>query len=231
LSLKTLDTRNTIEVAEVVALTASPAQPYALVTTNAGSSLSIVDTAEAKVLRTYAATDFPGIEAFEVPVMTGDGAYLLTISNGSVHRFAFAEGELKHEAAGPSAFADPIRIDVSVDSKYFAVSCRGGNRPVSAGPQLPDKGAYLFRVDDLDTPRVALDAPEARTVGPDIQEALLYAHDTTNQLLIFDAKGGVQEKIIVDAGAATRQMLVHPAGKVLFLLTDRKLYFVKALGR
>ncbi|HUF62834.1 MAG TPA: hypothetical protein VMN36_12220, partial [Verrucomicrobiales bacterium] len=64
-----------------------------------------------------------------------------------------------------------------------------------------------------------------------IQEALLYAHDSNHQLLIFDAKGGLQESITVDAGAETRQMLVHPAGKVLFLLTNRKLYLVKALGR
>ncbi|HUF61514.1 MAG TPA: trypsin-like peptidase domain-containing protein, partial [Verrucomicrobiales bacterium] len=214
LSLKTLDTRKTVELAEVVSLTASPAHGYAVVSTNAGTSLAILDTAEATILRTYAAGDFPGIESFGTPTFTFDGTYLLTISGDSAHRFAFAEGELEHEAAGPAIFPDPIRIDVSVDSKYFAAPCRGGNRAAAGGPDLPAKGAYLFRVDDLDKPRVALDAPGTRTVGPDIQEALLYAHDSNHQLLIFDAKGGLQESITVDAGAETRQMLVHPAGKV-----------------
>ncbi len=231
LSLKTLDTRKTVEVAEAVSLAASPAHGYAVVSTNEGASLAILDTAEAKILRTYAAADFPGIKSFEVPTFTFNGTCLLTVSGDSVHRFAFAEGELKHEAAGPAVFPDPIRIDVSVDSKYFAVPCRSGNRTVEGGPELPAKGAYLFRVDDLDKPRVSLDAPRTRTVGPDIQEALLYAHDASHQLLIFDAKGGLQESITVDAGAETRQMLVHPAGKVFFMLTDRKLYLVKALGR
>ena len=166
-----------------------------------------------------------------------DGKYLFCFSN-SIHRFKITQTGLEYEEAGPwlrkRAFGF-CRLAVSPDAAYVALVGQAGNRAASDHPAAQGLGwepLFVYAVTDLQMPVVKFDTAwaEADCLGFDGVAKRLYASDNYTQLASFSHLGQLLRKYKLSqegADGKTLQILVHPSGNRLLLLTEANLFWVE----
>ncbi len=236
LDLKTLDCRKKIAVAAVSGMGASPRLSEVFV--NRNRNLAVVDLRKASIVKEYTTQNFRNarirrhkdgviLSGFDHPTVTPDGKYLFCEGFECLHRFGISGTTLRYEEMGPRIGQNGRRIEVSSDSKYVCLPSGGGNYNVKDHPQIGSYGTYIYKVTDLLRPVISLSSGAYPTsMGFDKAARLLYTQNHSNQLITFSVTG-VKQKEYSWKGGSTRQILVHPDGYKLFVLTESGIFWVE----
>jgi hypothetical protein len=166
------------------------------------------------------------IDGFDQAALTADGKYLFALGTGEqLLRYRVEGRVLFLEDASVRIVSGTKRpVCVSPDGKWVAAPCPNGN--LKAG----DHATFVFAVSDLSKPAFTLaSGPSSQAVGFDPAAGLVYAQNAQFALLTFDltgAKKGQYAPGMSKTAPEVRQILPHPAGKKLLLLTTAGLYAV-----
>jgi hypothetical protein len=178
-------------------------------------------------LRDFRSSPFLG---FQMPTMSPDGTYLFTVGAfGHLHRFRLQAGMLQLEASSERIGQNPSSIAVSPDSRLVCLPSGGGNSTnVKGHPKVPAYSTYIYAVKTLDTPVLTItQGPYPRAVAFDAKTGKIYSQSGDKQLLVFSAQGARErELVLAGRGENTWQILAHPEGGRVLVLTDQKLYSV-----
>jgi hypothetical protein len=172
----------------------------------------------------------PGLGGFGQPAVSPDGKYLFTLGTGEqILRYRIEGRALFLEDASPRVAVGTKRpLCLSPDGQYVCAPCPSGN--LNAG----EHGTLVFKAMNLSAPALTLaSGPFPQAVGFDPTAGLAYAQSARFPLLAFDLTGAKKGEYAVGAGAAApavQQILVHPAGRKMLLLTESKLYAVAPAG-
>jgi hypothetical protein len=168
----------------------------------------------------------PGVGGFGQPALAPDGRYLFALGTGDQLLRYRVEGkslfleDASPRLAAPGSAKRPLCL--SPDGQWVCAPCPAGN--LKAGDTL------VFKAANLSGPAFTLaSGPFPQAVGFDPAAGLAYAQNATSPLLVFDLMGTKKGEYNPGTGAAApavQQILVHPAGRRLVLLTDTKLYAV-----
>src|SRR5207253_8265932 len=94
----------------------------------------------------------------------------------------------------------------------------------------PPYSTYVFPVTDLDRPALVLTTGAyPRALAFDPRGGRIYAQNHQHQLLVYTA-GGIKQKEYRLGDAEAKQLLVHPAGGKLLVLTGERLYRIDVPG-
>jgi hypothetical protein len=189
-----------------------------------GSSLGIAATGrELYVLdlkkMTAAKFSGPGPKnpGYDDPVLTPDGKYLITGASGQIHRYALADGQLRYEesSAGVTSGRMDSGVTVSPDSKRvcYPSYVGGGTGKIYT--------LAVFKIGELDSVELVLD-PGGTAVAFDPPTSSIY----TNDLRLYDNRGRFVKEYDLGGGLVTRQILPHPQGGTLLVLTGDALTVV-----
>ena len=165
---------------------------------------------------------------FSRPAVSADGRYLFCLDFGSLHRFRVEGRDLIYDGGGPWVTKDTVRVETSPDSLYVAVPATGVSNTAPNHPRL-GYGFFVYRVGDLETPVLGLRSgyyPHA--LGFDQKNGRLFAHDRDLQLITFHGRGGrLEEYSLTQRGDEVRQLLSHPGGQGVLVLTREHLLWVR----
>jgi hypothetical protein len=184
--------------------------------------------------RAYPARGLGPTAGFDLAAVTPDGKYLFTLgSDKQLCRFKIIGAELALEQSGPAIAPRAHGIDISPDSKYLCVPANGGNLPDR--PEHPKVGlhaTYVYAVTDLKKPAFVLaQGAHPRAVGFDLRAKQIYAQNDKHQLIVFTPTGQRrQEYGLAESNPQVVQLLVHPEGRRVIVLTTRKVYVVELPG-
>jgi S1-C subfamily serine protease len=113
-------------------------------------------------------------------------------------------------------------IAISPDSKYVSLPSGGGN--YGAGTYT----TFIYSVTNLSQPQIMVSSGAyPRAMGFDPIAGLIYTQNHDKQLLIYDPSGVRLKEFTLGPTGDVKQFLVHPDGRKVLVLTDRKLYFVR----
>jgi hypothetical protein len=234
----TLQVKDRFTAASVQRAVSAPSLSIALVggasTPFNGNGLSIIDLQKGELI-TQSFNSADGRRAligFDRPTVTPDGKYVFTIGGlEALHRFRIDGTRLVHEESSQRIAQGHIEagICVSPDSRLVCLPSGGGNYAV--GTPLPAYSTYVYKVDNLHAPACTLAQgayPEA--VGFDPRGGYIYSQNMSSFLLAFSNEGVKLKDYTLSGGQPgfrrRRQMLAHPQGGSLLLLTSEKLYYV-----
>jgi hypothetical protein len=179
------------------------------------------------VIERDALTSVPkDVDGFDQAALSADGKRLFAIGPGGQLLRYRAEGKVLFlEEAGSSIVTGPRRpVCVSPDGKWVAAPCPDGN--VNAGKH----STFVFAAGDLSKPAFTLaGGPFPNAVGFDVAGGLVYTHSSTSVLLTFDAAGAKKGQYRFGGPKtvpSVRQILPHPGGRRLLLVTSAGLYAV-----
>jgi hypothetical protein len=161
--------------------------------------------------------------------MTPDGRYLLGCTNlGQLVRWRINGARLTLEEIGPSVGPDHGQVVVSADGKHVCLLHPGGNDTTAEGhPALDEPGTYVYEVRNLRKPAFSLTQGKGLSaLAFDVKAGLVYTNNGSSTLLRYGMTG-TREKDYTLQGGATRQVLPHPDGRKLLLLTESRLFAVE----
>jgi hypothetical protein len=121
---------------------------------------------------------------------------------------------------------------ISPDGKYVCVPVSGGN-PVNLKfhpSGVKDHSTYIYHAQKIDSNPACIieQGPHPTHVAFDPTLPLIYSCNESNQLQVFDFTGKkLREYVLGSSAGSTRQILAHPDGGKLLLLTDQKLLWVE----
>ena len=169
-----------------------------------------------------------GLMHFGMPDVTPDGRYLYCESWEGLHRFAIDGASLSYEELGPR-LGSPQRIEISNDSRYVALVGGGGNRKLKDHPGLDGYGTYVYKTTNLLQPVIAIKSgPYPTAIAFDKAAERLYTANFERQLMSFSPRGVKQKEYqLTKRGDRTLQILVHPKGNRLLVLTQQALLWVE----
>jgi DNA-binding beta-propeller fold protein YncE len=161
--------------------------------------------------------------------VTPDGKYVF-LANTSITRFRVEGTELVEEQSGPVIGSHPLGLCVSPDSKLVCLPSGGGTPPQPGFPAVGN-GTYLFGVEDLRVPKLAITTgpPSPIAVGFDPRSGEFYANDHHSLLKVF-SPGGAQQKVIagqLGEVPGTRRLYVHPDGGRLLVKSESSLLWLQ----
>lgn len=167
--------------------------------------------------------------------MSPDGKFIFCEGSDCLNRFRIIGDELVFEERSPKiGSSNPLGIYISPDSQYVALPSGGGNdRPkVPEGyPEEDDYVTYLYRTSDLKYPALVLTGgrhPGAIQIDP--VSGKIYMENSEKHLIIFDDKGvRLKDYQLSHRHDHVKQILVHPTGGRMLILTDENLLFVDLL--
>jgi hypothetical protein len=166
------------------------------------------------------------IDGFDQAALSADGKYLFALGSGEqLLRYRVEGRVLFLEDAGPRVVSGMKKpICVSPDGKWVAAPCPSGN--VKAG----DHATFVFAAGDLSKPAFTLaTGPFPQAVGFDPAANLVYAQNSKFALITFDLAGAKKSEYALGNTKAVpevQQILPHPGGKRLLLLTGAGLFAV-----
>jgi len=135
---------------------------------------------------------------------------------------------LLYEEAGPR-LGRKGPIVISGDSKYVSVPGGTGSGPLANHPAISIYGSYIYAVTDLLAPVIAIKTGAyPKTLAFDQIAARVYGQNKKSQLIVFDANGAKEREFTFGSGDdEVRQILVHPEGRKVLILTERSLVWIK----
>ena len=172
---------------------------------------------------------------FKFAAISPDGKHLFCEGWGCLNRLRITGEELIYEDRTPeicSGNSYGKEVFISADSQFVAVPSGGGNyRRDKYGDHIKGKEdyvTYLFGATDLKEPVLTLaGGRHPNTMAIDQVSGEIYMHNSLKKLIIFSEKG-VRRKDYQLSGEddRVRQLLVHPSGGRMLILTDSSLLFV-----
>jgi hypothetical protein len=194
-------------------------------------TLAVLDLKTGATAKVYGRRDFDPRQglAFGSPTVTPDGVYLFTRSD-RLHRFRIAGGALALEETCRGEGLNPVSIAVSPDSKWVCMPSGGGNGLGGPGAQkLPRYHTVIYAVKALGVPAVVIaQGAYPRTAAFDPRTGKIYAQNMERQLLVFNAQGKREREMALGGrGEDTAQILPHPEGGRLLVLTSARLCSVQ----
>src|SRR5262249_47363322 len=159
--------------------------------------------------------------------VTPDGKYLFGMTSlAQLVRWQITGNLLKLDITGPAiATGAGGQVVVSADGKYVCLLHPEGNQTTASDhPLLERYGTYVYGVKNLGRPEFALAQGKGLSVlAFDGKTGQVYSNNASSPLLRFGPTGIRQQSYALEGGA-TRQVLVHPDGRKLLVLTESKLY-------
>jgi hypothetical protein len=234
LDAERLTVKKKIAVSSVSDVAASPKVAVAV-----ASGAKVLHTLELKKGKATSFQPAPQVKVkdYENPVMTDDGAFVLARGNNgnSILRFKLS----KAGALSPDGMSEDIGsgaiyngLQLSPDGKFVCLPSGGGNRPGLKGhPEVGTYTTYVYPVATLNKPAFVLESGAYPTaVGFDPAAKLVYAQNADFLLIAFSATGVKKKEFGIDTGerpVSVRQLLPHPDGGKLLVLTGRRLVWVE----
>src|SRR5262249_30750686 len=136
------------------------------------------------------------VKEYENPVMTADGAFLLTrgVRGNAILRFKIAKnGTLVADAMSEEVGTGAIYngLQVSPDGKHVCLPSGGGNtRGLKGHPEIGTYSTYVYPVGMLNKPAFVLEAGAYPTaVGFDPAAMLVYTQNAEFPLIAFSMTG------------------------------------------
>jgi S1-C subfamily serine protease len=201
----------------------SPALSVAIAVSARDDELSTFDLTRGTPGRMYRGL------GYALAAVTPDGKYLFTVGGPSLNRFKINGTELAYEQSslGIAAPGNAVGIDISPDSRYVCLPAGGGN--IRNLPEHPKVGAYttyVYAVADQRKPALVVEhGPYPAAVGFDPKAKRIYAQNAEKQLIVFSETGERrQEHALGPRGERVKQILVHPEGRRMLVLTFQKVY-------
>jgi len=184
-----------------------------------GSGLSVLDLKSGQVVKQYMGREFPAkFIGLAWPTVTPDGKYLFTAGGiEQLHRFRIEGQNLVYEQSSPRIAQNGQCIELSPDSKYVCLPSGGGNYGAS-----PSYSTFIYSVKNIET--AALTIPGGaypRAMGFDPKRGTIYAQNHGSSLIIFTDKGIKQKEYAIPGAGEVRQILSHPDGGKVLLLTNQ----------
>ena len=214
-------------------LVASPQLPYAYASSG-GFSLFIVDLVEGKV-QEKTSKEFEEEQGIQRPVHVG----FWHIAIAPAGNFLFAEGantglmrlkikgdDVIFDAGSPVQGGEPAAGGRQRRLAYVAVLAGGGN--YIEGMPHNNYATYVFGVQNLDKPVTVIESgayPQA--LGFDAVARSIYAQNHEKSLIVFSVGLKGKEYDVTERGGDVHKFVVHPAGKRLFVLSERQLCWVE----
>jgi hypothetical protein len=195
--------------------------------------LAVLDLESGKVVKEYRPKDFENKAAFFYPAITADGKLMFTRGGGGqLHRFKIDGKTLKLDQSGHAIVngKDGWGVCLSPDGSYVCMPSYGGNStdaPPKDHPKAPSYSIYIYEGKDISRPACYITSgPSPYIVAFDTKRKKIYSHNNVNQLVVFD-EGGSKEKDyqLEKANVNVQQILVHPDGGKVLVLTQKKMYW------
>jgi hypothetical protein len=231
---QTLAVKNTIKVAKVKQAASAPTLGQAFAEVGTWSDpfeLAIVDLATSQITPVVQAKTARGL--FAAPVVSSDGAYLFTKNQrGNLLRTRITppNGLRMEEESGRLENGRPAPICLSNDGKYVCLPTGGGTPDsLPLHPPARSYSTYIYQSANLKQPLCLVEQgahPEYMAIDP--QARLIYAHNHSHHLKVFDFTGALlKDYQLPEKVGAVRGYLVHPEGRKLLILTERRLVLVQ----
>jgi hypothetical protein len=199
-----------------------------------GGSIEVIDLSTRKPKKTYSSNDL-GKAPLGSPNLSADGKSLFTSTPLGFFRFAVNDDQLSLAEARRGMVNPQFRaVCSSLDGTLCAVSIAPGSERRINDPE----GIFatqVFETRDFGKSMFLLTGTrQAQCVGFDQHNGLIYSHDQTHQLVVYD-KAGIKLKSIelVDPNIQSInrsmpiQFLVHPdGGKLVVMLSNGALITV-----
>ncbi|MCC6738494.1 MAG: trypsin-like peptidase domain-containing protein [Planctomycetia bacterium] len=236
----TLEPKRKFPTASASRFATSPASSFAFFHRDRGN-LDAVDLRTGKVAKSHVDRDIQAqqgpkirrhkdgvtLSDFNYPTMTPDGRYLVCVGFECLHRFKVDGASLVYEEMGPRLGNNPQGIEISADSKYVCMMSGGGNSNPSDHPKVGGYSTYIYKASDLLMPVLTIQSGAyPRTLDFDKSSGRIYAQNYETQLITFGGKG-VREKEYKLGTGETRQLLAHPSGSKVLVLSEAKLFAVE----
>jgi hypothetical protein len=252
---ETLEVKSQFHAAESsrdFAFCSSKARPHAYVVNQAQDRFTMINPQNGEVVSTvgynalyrkyaHIITDWyeRAIQGgFVTPEMSPDGKYIFCNGNGRLNRYRVVGDDLVFEESSPqiASFGD-AQFSFSDDSRYVVLTTKDGNERPQKPDDYPEEiedNIFLYKTTDLNYPAFVLDVgrapsdPPVMAVDPSSGEFYLNCYE--KQLVIFDAKGIRKDDYQLNAEESndnTKQILVHPSGGRMLVLTEEKLFLVE----
>jgi S1-C subfamily serine protease len=217
-----LKTTKKIPIATADRVVSAPGLSVAIASSR--DELSVLDLKRGAIATQYRDADFRNLGASYLATVSPDGKYLFAQGGiEQLQRIRIDGTKLVPEQSSGRIATNGQCIVVSPDNKYVCLPSGGGN----AG----NYSTLIYPVTDLAGPRLAVTAGGyPRALGFDPRAGLIYAQNFSHQLIIFDPSGiKIKEYALGQPGQAgqVKQMLVHPDGRKLLVLCERKLFAVQ----
>ncbi len=196
-------------------------------------ALVVVDLRAGAVSKVIRPRDFQARVpvSFSLATCSPDGAYVFTCGPlGHLLRFRLQGGDLTLVDSSERIGSNPGGIAVSPDSKFVCMPSGGGNRVNAPGhPDVPPYSTYIYSIKTLQTPALAINqGAYPRAVAFDPRTGKIYSQNHDHQLLVFGPQGIRERQFQLGGrGESTWQLLAHPEGDRVLVLTDAKVYSVQ----
>lgn len=164
------------------------------------------------------------------PILTPDARFMFTRGGGKLYRWKMEDFKLdRSPEAGPTiAGGDNGQIVVSPDGRYVAWMHPSGNTPDASFAIKPAAGAatFVFDVNDIKKPVAALvHGPRPVSLAFD-NRGQAFVGTSGSRLLLFAAPQPGKElkptkEIHLDEYGKIRQIVAHPDGDKLIVLTEK----------
>jgi hypothetical protein len=158
---------------------------------------------------------------------SADGKYLvLADNNGRILRYRIEGANLTFEENSPSVVAPPGVLNLSSDGKFV---CLAGAVAAQTPANHPERGLYIYAIDDLKKPAVVLTKIDSgRAVGVDVAGGWIYANEAKKPLVIFSATGVRKGEfpLPVESNAITENV-ISPLGRAFLIRTPTSIVHVK----
>jgi hypothetical protein len=87
---------------------------------------------------------------------------------------------------------------------------------------------YVYPVENLNKPAYTLaQGAYPQAVGFDPTGASTYSQNFGHALIVFDESGIKQKEYALDAGRDVKQLLPHPSGRKLLMVTEAKVLYIE----
>ncbi len=195
---------------------------YLAIASGQGGDVSLIDVRSRRIVKQYRAQDVGTRAGFSLATVTPDGRYLLARDRlEQLVRYRINANSHRLEQSSTRLGWNSQRIDVSTDGKYVCMPSMQGNQGASYATNI-------FATVNLGRPKLTLGSGAyPRAVGFDQAAGLIYGQDFQHQLVVFSPAGiKLQELQLGTTNAQVQQILVHPAGRKLLVLTTDGLFLV-----
>lgn len=185
---------------------------------------SVLDLKSGQVVRQYHGQDLKPPTDFGTGVVTPDGKYLFTQSQGQLGRFRIQGTSLTYEDTSAKSNAAG-QVAVSADSRHVALLSAGG---AAGGEELPSGSSAtpVYTVTDLHKPAMTLQQTAAPvTMAWDPKGGVFYTQSADNVVRVYRSNGAQVKEYRIGSGEP-RQLAVSPDGSGLLVLTSEALYHV-----
>ena len=157
---------------------------------------------------------------FSKPALSPDGKYLLCEDTATLVCFRFKGERLVFEARSKPIARNSRSIEISSDSSYVAIPAGGGN----------GKGytTHVFEIDSLQDPVIEVQGGAyPQTLEFDKAAGLLYAQNSGSELLTINGDGRVRKSYDLRRNGSTLDLLVHPDGHKVLVMTETEIISVE----